>query len=845
MSIVIVAEKASAARNMATALGGTSGAYQGQSYQIVRLQGHLYEWSDPSAQVKNSDLVKRYKSWGLANLPWDLDDIAWRRVPNQNTSGVRDIIKTVVNACNSADEIVCATDLDPTGEGDVLFWEVMFEAGLEKTGKKFSRMEFTDEMPKSIQHAFTNRRPISDINAEEGLRKGLYRSKWDWLSMQFTRVATAYARAAGQDTVVRQGRLKSVMVKLVGDQQAAYESYVKKPFFQNRFRDENGVIYTNEDEPTFDTAGEVPNTYHPSAVVQDSVTEKRTAPRKLWDLAKLSAKLSAQGIKPAKTLDVYQAMYEAGVVSYPRTEDTTVTTEQFNELLPLTDAIADVVGVNAALLTHRVPRKSHVKDSGAHGANRPGPKVPTSMNDIKARFGDVGVAIYDTVARSWLASLAEDYIYDNYVGHVANYPDFVGSVNVAKSAGWRAVFAEDFEDDEASGSRGLGTTASPFVHEGANKRPQKPSMGWLMRQLEKRSVGTGATRTSTYADVTNARTDYPLLIDDDNGLRLAPPGEISWRLLPGTKIGDLDLTERIYAEMKEVGAGSLDVREGLLRVADYVRADIAQMEINAKELAANLGVTLSSTVGKEKATGLWRGQNVKFNRVWAKHRFSDAEVAALLNGDRIVFEATTKAGVKRKVAGRLGKGIFKGQEYVGFIQEPYSHGGHEFSTDEIAVLLNGGSVFRDDWVSAKTSSTYSGSASWDFENKRIEMSFDNDKPTSWCGHKFSDAEIATLLNGGHVTRNDWFSKKKNKHFPGSVKWDANAKRVVLDLDGGPSIVPDSWCGVTFSAQQKAQLEAGEVIFVKGFTSKKGKPFDANITFGSENSGRKRIIPMFD
>ena len=49
--IGILAEKPSASRNFAKALGGMSGTYQGQQYMIVASRGHLYEFMDPEKQV--------------------------------------------------------------------------------------------------------------------------------------------------------------------------------------------------------------------------------------------------------------------------------------------------------------------------------------------------------------------------------------------------------------------------------------------------------------------------------------------------------------------------------------------------------------------------------------------------------------------------------------------------------------------------------------------------------------------------------------------------------------------------------------------------------------------------
>src|SRR5690606_1740610 len=122
--------------------------------------------------------------------------------------------------------------------------------------------------------------------------------------------------------------------------------------------------------------------------------------------------LVGKGIKAQLVLSTYQKMYESQVVSYPRTEDKTITPEQFNELAPLVDKIAAVVGVDVKHLTHREPRKTHVKPQGAHGANRPGPSVPSSLDDVEQRFGRAGRLIYETLGKNYLAMIAEDYVYE-------------------------------------------------------------------------------------------------------------------------------------------------------------------------------------------------------------------------------------------------------------------------------------------------------------------------------------------------------------------------------------------------------------------------------------------------
>ncbi|WP_338676017.1 DNA topoisomerase [Streptomyces sp. SCSIO 30461] len=790
MVAIVVAEKPSAARNMASALGGAKGSYKGTAFEVTSLRGHLYEFAQPHAMV-DSSLADAYQKWDLGNLPWNPQDLSWKREPKKN---VADVIKTLRSALNRGDEIVIATDLDPSGEGDLLFWEAIDELGLH--GKRFSRMEFTDESIASIQKAFEQRRPVKSMRDEGNYRKAMYRSQWDFLSMQFTRIATAMGRQSGQDLVLRQGRLKSAMVSLVGDQQKAYDAYVKKPFFQNRFRDENDVMYTNPDEPRFDQKRQVTQQYGPSPVVLDSKAGKKTAPPKLLDLASLSSMLVGKGVKANLALSTYQKMYEDQAVSYPRTEDKTITPQQFKDLAPLVDKIAAVVGVDAGLLTHRQPRSTHVKPQGAHGANRPGPKVPSSLDEVEHKYGKAGRLIYEMLAKNYLAMLAEDYLYEQQRGHVEKYPDFVGIANVPKSAGWRAVFDPDAGDDTAEGDenescKGLGHIAEPFIFEGANKRPEHPTMKWLMKQLEKRDVGTGATRTSIYSEVTNGRAKYPLLTEKGRKVRLAQAGKMSWRLLPGTRIGDLGLTEKVYADMRDIAAGTATAEERLAIVAEWVREDIATMTRNAASMRAELG--LKEQVVPARAEGVWQAapggpKKVVFTKIWSGHEFSDDEVAKLLAGQTISFQTRSTEGKPFTATGALGVGDYKGRKFVGF---------------QLKVP---------------------------------------DRPTKWSGRTFTPAEVTALLAGQTLEIDDFVSARTGKTFGCKVRWDAKAKKIVPDFGSGDE-PPRSWCQVTFTDAQRKDLAAGKTIQGTGFVSSQGKTFDARISW-KEKGGKKRIVPTF-
>lgn len=728
---VILTEKPSAAKNFAKALGGRSGTYDGTQYTIVNALGHLLEFKAPVDMVPAAK-AEEYRSWEVAHLPWDPDDFSWEREPRKKAGkadpGVKSLLADLKAAFSSASEIVIASDIDPTGEGDLLAWEIVDYLGAHHT--KITRMEFLDEAPASLQKAFKARRAVTSMQDEGAYRKAQFRSQWDLLSMQFTRAAS---KIGGSTVPLRNGRLKSAMVVLVGDQLKAHLDYVKKPFFENRFRDENGVVYTDPDTDRFEKREQVPGGLHASAVVHDGTSRKKTAPPKLLELSGLSAMLSKRGFGAKAVLETYQRLYEAQIVSYPRTEDKFVSTEQFNELLPKVDAIAAVVGVDPALLSQRSPRRSHVKNGGAHGANRPGPVVPGSLDEVEKAYGRLGREIYATLAKNYLRMLAPDYEYDQHKGHVADYPSYVGSLNVAVVPGWKGVFDvekdEDDEDaDETGGATSLGTTAEPFVHEGYPPRPVHPSMTWLMKQLEKRSVGTGATRTSTYAEVTNNAAKRALLLEKRGGkLVLSELGELNHALLPGTHIGSLDLTATVFDQMKQIETAGADAGAFLAQVAGLVREDIETMRANAGRLGPDLKARLESA-------GVYRtpveaielppqlhfthgGKTVtKAKRVWSGHRFTDAEVAKLVAGQEVSITATSaKTGKEFSCKGRLEPDVMRkdGKEYpyVGFkakfeeresVEGQYKgekwvkfspvFSGHRFTREEQARLLAGDEI---------------------------------------------------------------------------------------------------------------------------------------------------------
>ena len=896
----ILCEKPSAARNFAKALGGMSGSFDGVDYVIANARGHLYEFDDPSEMVAE-DLKSKYKFWDLANLPWNEKDFRWSYRKKKDVNSVLSEIKSKFSKC---DRIAISGDLDPTGEGFLLCYEVISQLKLNPSNG-FCRFEFLDESPKEIQKGFRNLRPVPDINKDPEFLMSFYRCRWDFLSMQFTRVATQLSGT--RDSLLREGRLKSAMIVIVGNQLKAISEYKKIPSYQNRFKDENGVVYIDKEEPTYPKREDVPQKYNPSDVVLDSKTIKHSAPPKLLDLAGLSSILAPKGLSPKQTLETYQKLYEAGICSYPRTEDKVVSPEQFNELLPLIDQIANLVGVDTSILTHRQPRASHVKAGGAHGANRPGLTVPSQLGDaFDAQYGKGATDIYTVLAKNYLSILGEDYEYEQQVGHVKDYPSFVGKANVPKSMGYKAIFSDE-EPDEDENAKGLGTHADPFIHEGFPPKPQAPTMKWLMKQLEKRDVGTGATRTSTYAEITkpdskNAKRFCQIFIDKKGKITMAQCGEMSYHLLPGTHIGSLDLTEQVQKEMKAVSRGEADPDQLLSNMQKLVVDDIAVMKENAVKMHDALGLPEGGVQQKEKVSGVYQpsGANVTFARVWSGHRFSDQEVEDLLAGKEItVMDFKNAQGKTWAGAGKLAEQDTKDgkRKYWGFMRTRYVDDPNdrtfvtgvfaptgkevrfrrefrkkELSEEMIKNLLAGNEVEVTGLVS-KDGREYGVKAkldNYEYNGKRyfgvVQTGFLDNKqsdadyaegvfaPTGASirfrrttrGYTFTDQEVADLLAGKKVTAT-FISQKTNKPY------EATGGLAEQTTDKGNKFwgfkpefgndVPSEWSGHKFTDEEKQILRDGGYVIAADCVSKKGKQYTAKFEWKDEG-GRKRIVTTF-
>jgi DNA topoisomerase-3 len=324
---------------------------------------------------------------------------------------------------------------------------------------------------------------------------------------------------------------------------------------------------------------------------------------------------------------------------------------------------------------------------------------------------------YEILAKNYLAMLCEDYCYKHQTGHLQDYPTFKGSANQMTSMGYKLIYNDPTDDEDDTDGKLLGDMASPFIHEGFPPKPPTPTVKWLMKQLEKRDIGTGATRTSTFAEVSNDKSADSLIKESKGKITLTEKGQMSYLILPNTHIGSLEITEKVFSDMKAIAEGKLNAEQCLTEVKQLVLDDIETMKSNMTNLRAQFPSLGNRGVEKDTVTGLYKPQNIEitFNRAFSGHTFTDDEVARLLAGEEISFEATSSAGRPYNAVGSLQAQAFKGHKFWGF------------------------ALKQSDCPPDKVEGVYAP--------KRKTIRFKKE----WGGHTFTDAEIKELLAGKTIS----------------------------------------------------------------------------------------------
>lgn len=452
--------------------------YLGKGYTVKSSIGHV------------RDLPKSNK---------DAVDIDGGFVPHYIVSpGKEKVIEDLRKAAKKADAVLLASD--PDREGEAIAWHV---AELIKgENKNLKRIVFHEITEGAVKEALTHPRDI-DTNLKEAqeARRVLDRLVgYDLSGLIWKKVR--YGLSAG--------RVQSPALRIIMEREREIRAFIPEEYFvltaHTKTKDGSGIAFVCTEEPKEQKEAERIKSIgeaHDWTIVGVKESEAKRAPRAPFTTSTLQQTASTRlGFSPSRTMGAAQKLYEAGFITYMRTDSTNMSAVAVSQILAFLHS--DFGKEYVEPRTYKTKSKSAQE---AHEAIR-----PTNVGKQSAGMTADQKALYELIWQRAVASQMADAkikrtkVTANVTGAPETIPDFAVNGSRVIFDGWLAVDTrargEDTEVPKLSEGDPL-TLKKLEVERKETQPPNRYTEAGLIKELEKRGIG----RPSTYASIMKTISD--------------------------------------------------------------------------------------------------------------------------------------------------------------------------------------------------------------------------------------------------------------------------------------------------------------------------------------------------
>lgn len=375
------------------------GYYENDNVIIAYTRGHLMSLYDVEDYVygENAKLSKEQKAWSNTSLPF-IPDKFRRKLTLKNDKGSFcekqfKVIKKLVNR-DDVDFIVHYGD--PDNEGELLVREVLEETNCTKPVKRL----FTNSLvPSVIASAF-----YTDLKDDRDYfymyQEALARQQTDWLlGINLTRYITMKADTG---TLWRVGRVIVPIVKYVYDRNVAIEN-----FSSTKTIGINAIVSDGDFSRTISTS--VPKISFPESekeeceklrnelaslpmTVTDIKKDKfRIKPKKFMSQTDFRCEMNrVYGYSIDESTQVAQTLYEAGFITYPRTDTQYLSSKEKDNVKDIINLVSAAYNINLSFKDTKTIFDDDKVSKEGHTALTLTIKLPTKDN-----LDDLGQACKD------------------------------------------------------------------------------------------------------------------------------------------------------------------------------------------------------------------------------------------------------------------------------------------------------------------------------------------------------------------------------------------------------------------------------------------------------------------
>ncbi len=632
MTIAVIAEKPSVARDIARVLGAGDrgdGCLRGSGYVVTWAIGHLVALAQPH------EMRPEWRAWRQTLLPMLPE--RWPLVVYDKTRSQFEVVRRILDAPD-VERVICATDAGR--EGELIFRYIWEAAGMESGRARKPRVErlwISSLTPDAIRAGFSSLRPQTEVDGLADAARG--RSRADWLvGMNLSRAYTLARRSSSHGELLSVGRVQTPTLAILVEREHSIRAFVAEDYFEvvADFRAPGARAQTPSYRGTWfrptppgaepealERARRLPadgeeaervvaraRTGRASIESVDAQT-RRLAPPPLYDLTELQRAANRSfGWSAARTLEIAQELYESKkVLSYPRTDSRHLSRSVAATLPRIVAAISEpyleqlAPGTGDRPLGPRFVDDARVSDHHAI--------IPTGVPPGRAGLSADQARLFDLVARRLLAAWHSDHVYatTTVVTAVASSaPEpFVDRYRSQGSAvlslGWRALEGAPPADGEVQLPAGLarGQVQDVIEARAERKRTRPPrrlteatlltAMETAGRTLEDRELSeamreTGLGTPATRAAIIETLLERKYITRDGKSLAATDKGvELVAIVHPDVK--SPGMTGQWEARLKRIERGSGELDAFMRDIETYVCEVVKRVRTSPASIAVS------------------------------------------------------------------------------------------------------------------------------------------------------------------------------------------------------------------------------------------------------------------
>lgn len=506
-------------------------------------------------------------------------DIEGGFIPHYEISpGKEKVISEIKKLAKKADEIILATD--PDREGEAIAWHISEVLGLDE--RKANRASFNEITKDAVLESISHPRKIDTnlLRAQEARRVldrlvGYELSGLIWKKVRYGLSA---------------GRVQSPALRILMEREREIRAFIPEKYWtieaSLETKSKESLLVTCSVEPK--TQNEVDTIISEGRngewkVLSVKESKAKRSPRAPFTTSTLQQAASTRlGFSPANTMRIAQKLYEAGQITYMRTDSTNLAPTAVSQI---TKAIENKYGKD--LVETRIFKTKSKNAQEAHEAIR-----PTDFSKSNIGRTEDQKRLYKLIWERTVASQmsSADVLKTRISTSPSNkVPEFVANGMRVVNPGWllcdSRARGEDVELPKVSEGDVLSLN-DISSEEKETTPPNRYSEAGLVKELEKRGIG----RPSTYAATIKTLQDRGYVTKEGRTLFPTDTGDVVSSFLEEnfTEYVSDTFTADMEDELDEIALGKRDYVKTLKEVYEPLNKEVQEKDKEIGKIT-NLG----------------------------------------------------------------------------------------------------------------------------------------------------------------------------------------------------------------------------------------------------------------